>query len=126
MPQRKRRLPDSVVTRLRGTDDRPAPFPVDVEDRGDEFVVSAELPGLRKQDLDVSVDGDRLRIAADFGGDDGGTYRRQERDRDRGELRRVVRLPERVDEKRVSASYDRGVLWVTLKKRNRPKRVELE
>lgn len=103
---------------------RTGPFPVDVEDHGDEFVVSADLPGLRKQDLDVSVRNDRVQITADFGERAEGRYHRTERER--GPARRVVRLPEPVDETRLSAAYDAGVLWVTLPKRDRPKRVDIE
>lgn len=111
---------------------RSDPFPVDVSDRGEEFLVAADLPGLRTQAIDVSVRKDRLRIAADFGdeaGDvgasDSGTYLRRERPR--GEVARVVRLPERVDEERVTASYDPdGVLRIVLRKRDRPKRVPVE
>ncbi|MFB6142833.1 MAG: Hsp20/alpha crystallin family protein [Halorientalis sp.] len=40
--------------------------------------------------------------------------------------RRVVRLPEPVDEEHVSASYDGGVLRVTLKRRQHSRRVEIE
>lgn len=122
MPQRKRTTPDGAGPRPRPF--RSAPFPVDVADRGTEFLVSAELPGRRKQDLDISVRRDALRIVADFGDGAEGTYHRKERGR--GAVRRVVRLPEPVDEKHVSASYDDGILWVTLKKRHRPRRVEVE
>lgn len=99
------------------------PFPVDVADRGEVFVVSASLPGLRKQDLDVRVRKDRVQIVADFGEDDvEGSYHRRERQR--GERQRIVRLPERVDERRASAMFEDGVLQVTLRKR-RPKRVRV-
>lgn len=101
------------------------PFPVDVADRGDEFRVTADLPGLRKQDIDVTVRKDRLRIAADFGHEDT-EGRIKRRERPRGEVARVLRLPQRVDERRVSAAYEDGVLWVTLRKRDRPKRVAVE
>jgi HSP20 family protein len=97
---------------------RSEPFPVDVEDRGDEFHVSADLPGLRKQDLDISVRKSRVRITADYGAEsESGTYRRRERAS--GEVSRVVRLPVWVDEKHADASYDQGVLRITLPKRER-------
>ncbi|MBV0923055.1 Hsp20/alpha crystallin family protein [Halomicroarcula limicola] len=105
--------------------DRRIPFPVDIVDRGDEFVVSAELPGLRKQDLDISVRKHRLQIVADPNGDRAsGTYLRRERGP--AGRSRVVELPEPVAEKRVSASYDAGVLRVTLPKLRRRKRIDVE
>ncbi|QLG61864.1 Hsp20/alpha crystallin family protein [Halorarum salinum] len=118
MPPRTR----SARERASARPDRPE-IPVNVSDRGDEFLVSADLPGLGKQDLDVSARKDRLRIVADLGEDEGGTYLRKERGR--GEVRRVVHLPEPIDEEHVSASYNDGILWVTLRKRHRPKQVEI-
>lgn len=109
------------IGRSTGTGD---PFPVDVSDRGDEFLVSADLPGLRKQDLDVRVDADAVEIVADFGDEDEGAFHRRERTR--GEVGRVVRLPEAIDEKHASASYDDGVLSVTLRKRDRSTRAPVE
>lgn len=104
---------------------RGPPFRVDVEDRGDEFRVVADLPGLRRQDLDVRVRGSRLQIVADFGAatPDGRPLRRE---REHREVSRVVRLPERVDERHVTASYVAGVLRVHLRKRRRPRRIPVE
>lgn len=115
---------DSSVTDRVMAFGRPNPFPVDVEDRGQDFLVTADLPGLRKQKIDVRVRKDKLEIEANFGEAGQETDRRTERAR--GTASRVIRLPVRVDEKRVSAAYDNGVLWVTLPKRRPPKRVEVE
>ena len=102
---------------------RPESFPVDVADRGEAFHVSAALPGLRKQDIDVSVRKNRVRITADFGDDAAGRYHRKERTR--GERSRVVRLPVWVHERSVEPSYDDGVLRITLPKRRGLERVEV-
>ncbi|MFB6108441.1 MAG: Hsp20/alpha crystallin family protein [Haloplanus sp.] len=100
-----------------------ASFPVDVADHGETFVVTADLPGLRTQDVDVSVRKDRVRIVADFGDDEGAYLRRERR---RGGVSRVIRLPDAVDERRVSASYHDGLLRVTLRKRSQPRRVDVQ
>ncbi|WP_191967085.1 MULTISPECIES: Hsp20/alpha crystallin family protein [Haloferax] len=92
-------------------------FPVDIEARPKEFVVTAELPGVKKQDIDVTVHKNRLRIATGTGGGVEGTL--LQRERSRGQRERIVRLPGPVDQRHVSASYNDGVLWVTLKKRGR-------
>lgn len=39
-------------------------FMVDIEDKGDSYILEAELPGLKKEEIDVSIDGDCLTIAA--------------------------------------------------------------
>ena len=75
--------------------------------------------------VDVAVKKNKLQIAARYGGDDEETrYLRKERDR--GTLRRVVTRPEPVDEKHVSTSYNDGTLWVTLRKRSRHRKVDIE
>jgi len=108
---------------------RPRAFPVDVEERGDEFRVSAELPGLRTQDIDVRVRKNRLQIDANYGEadeDGGGTYLRRERGREGGLRRRTITFPAPIDESAVSASYVGGVLRVHLAKRRTGRRVPVE
>jgi HSP20 family protein len=96
---------------------------IDVADRGDEFVVTADLPGYRKADIDVTLRGDQLQIrgereeASEEGDDEGeeGRYIRKERRHE--SVSRSVSLPGEVDEESVSAQYRNGVLTVTLPKR---------
>lgn len=121
MPSRKRARKNRA---RRDADDRAVPFPVDVEDRGDEYRVSADLPGLDKQNLDISVRKNRVRITADYRGETDGAYHRRERTR--GVVSRIVELPDWVDEKHVIAGYDDGVLRVRLRKRRRARRVDIE
>jgi len=116
MPTRKRRPSDT----------RPAPsIDVDVLDRGGEYVLSADLPGLRKQDIDVRVRNRRVQIVVDPDGDSetGGAFAREARER--GPLSRVISLPDRVDERRTDAEYLQGRLRVTLQKRRRGRSIEV-
>ena len=91
---------------------------VDVADRGDEYVVSADLPGYRKADIDVSLRGDQLHIRAEREDaaeeSEAGRYLRKER-RHRS-VDRSVSLPEPIDEEDVAAECRNGVLTVTLPK----------
>ena len=92
---------------------------VDVADRGDELVVTADLPGYTKEDIDVTLRGETLRITAEQRqeseeGDGDGRYIRKERRHK--SVSRSVSLPEEVDEEGVSADYRNGVLTVTLPK----------
>ncbi|MEM4780346.1 MAG: archaeal heat shock protein Hsp14 [Halalkalicoccus sp.] len=92
---------------------------IDLADRDDELVVTADAPGFEKEEIDVRVTGRQLTIEAERDerseeGDE--TYLRSER---RSEsLRRTVQLPEEVDEESVSATYKNGVLTITLPKRD--------
>ncbi|SDM04816.1 HSP20 family protein [Halogranum gelatinilyticum] len=107
---------------------------VDVSETDDELVVTADLPGYDKEDIDVAVEGDRLTITADHEetteeGDDVGEvdegdegdeadddvhYHRRERTR--RTVSRSLHLPTAVDETAASATYRNGVLTVTLPK----------
>lgn len=93
---------------------------MDVADQGDEYVVTADLPGFEKEDIDVTLQGDQLRIEAEHsseteeGDESDGEYLRKERRHQ--STSRSVSLPEEVDEESVSAQYRNGVLTVTLPK----------
>lgn len=93
--------------------------PVDVVDRGDAFLVSAELPGFAEDELTVELIDDRLRIEAERStaeNDEDLTGRYIRRERTRETVTRSITLPEKVDESAVSATFDQGVLKVTLPK----------
>jgi HSP20 family protein len=88
---------------------------IDVAEYDDEIVVTADLPGFEKADIDLSIAGDALTIRADRdvqAEHDSGNYVRRER-RHRS-VRRTVPLPATVREDETSASYANGVLTVTL------------
>lgn len=92
---------------------------VDVADRGDEFVVTADLPGFDRDEVDVTLADTTLRIEAEHGGEtevEEGEYLRRERTREAAS--RTVRLPAAVDEAGVTATLDNGVLTVRLPKRD--------
>lgn len=90
---------------------------VDVVDHDDEFVVTVDLPGFDRDEVDVRVIDHRLTIEADHDEeteDSDETYLRQER-RHR-ELSRTITLPDAVDEDAVRARMHNGVLTVTCPK----------
>jgi len=94
---------------------------VDVFQTDDEVVVKAQLPGVKKEDVDVSLEENTLTIRAE-------TKREEEVDEDgyfRRELRygtfaRRLPLPAAVDEEQVSAQMNDGVLEVRAKKSEKP------
>lgn len=90
---------------------------IDVADTEEEFVVTADLPGFDKEEIDVTVSDNVLSIEAmheSQSQEKEENYIRQERSR--RSMSRSVRLPEPIDESDVSASYKNGVLTVTLPK----------
>jgi len=109
MPER-RFAPRRVQNALDRANGRLAEIPVDVVDHGDHLVVKADLPGYRKQEIEVTVNADVVRIEASPG--------ESSTRPDRGIRRRVVRLSEPVKERRAKASFHNGVLRIRAPKRN--------
>jgi HSP20 family protein len=96
---------------------------MDVIDRDDEIVVQAELPGVNKEDLDISLSETAITVK--------GTTHREEkeekgdfyrREMSRGSFTRTVSLPGKVDGTKAKASFKDGVLEVTLPKLEGAKR----
>ncbi|MGA7982675.1 MAG: Hsp20/alpha crystallin family protein [Chromatiaceae bacterium] len=90
---------------------------VDVIERDEEVVVNAELPGVKKDDLEVSLAGDRLTIKATAKQEveeTKGEYHRREISR--GEFTRTLQLPAAVDAERAQAKFADGILELTLPK----------
>lgn len=97
---------------------------VDLADNGREFVLTAELPGVRKEDLDIQVTPDGIEIGAETRQekeDSGKDY--AYRERSYASFRRVLPFPEAVLADQVEAKLTDGVLEVRLpKKEPTPKR----
>lgn len=95
----------------------PGKPPMDVGDTGDAFVVSVDLPGVEKEDVDLELRDNTLHVTAEHEEEtEEVTERYLTRERTRGTLRREVTLPEEVDEEAVKATFENGVLEVDLPK----------
>lgn len=90
---------------------------VDVRDRGDAFVVTVNLPGFDRENVDVTLADTTLRVHADRDLEsetgEGEFIRRERRQQS---VSRSISLPEPVDEDGVSATFSNGVLTVELPK----------
>ena len=92
---------------------------VDVVERGKEFRLKAELPGMDEKDIDVELSDRMLTISGEkkeerVEGEEDGNYYHSERRY--GSFKRLFTLPEGVDPDKVEASFKKGVLTVTLPK----------
>ena len=102
---------------------------VDVAETDTAYQVKAELPGIRKEDLDVTVDDGVLTIKAEHNDNqeqtENGQLIRQERSY--GKFARSLRLGANVDEETITAEYRDGVLHITLPKAKevQPRKVEV-
>jgi len=90
---------------------------IEVFEKEDKFMVKAELPGMKEEDIDVSVVGDTLTIKGERKAE---TEVKEEDyyccERSYGSFSRSIALPSSVDAKKIDASYEDGVLEVSLPK----------
>lgn len=101
---------------------------VDVKETPDEFIFKADVPGMKEQDLEISLTGNRLTI---------GGKREEEKktekdtyyslERSYGSFSRMFTLPEGTDLENVRADLAQGVLTVTVPKKAQvqPKKVDV-
>jgi HSP20 family protein len=102
---------------------------VDIHETKDSFQLKAELPGVKQEDIQVSVEGDALTLKGERKRETEvkeDQYHRIERSY--GRFERVILLPSVVDPDRVKATYGDGVLEIQLPKREeaKPKEVKVE
>lgn len=98
---------------------------VDIVENDKSYTVTAEVPGLAEKDLDVSIADQVLTIKGEKREEteeEKDNYRLSERRY--GSLQRSIRLPEDVDAEKIEASYDKGVVTITLPKRAESKAKE--
>jgi HSP20 family protein len=104
------------------------PFPpVNLYDDGTTFHLRAEVPGLNKEKLDVSVAGDVLTFKGERQHEEQhGSFHRRERGWEA--FNRSLTLPDTIDVDNVRATYKEGVLEVTLPRapEARPRKVSIE
>jgi HSP20 family protein len=99
---------------------------VDIEETDDAWLVEAELPGVKREDVDVEVRDSELVISGEVKQREGrGILRRRTRARGRFEFR--VTLPGGADPEGVDATLDEGVLTVRIPKsdQSRPRRIDV-
>lgn len=112
-------------------------MPLDVYEEADKYVVEAALPGVRSQDVDVQVQGNTVTISGHIGdnqqqnqpqgqGQQNRNYLMRERIG--GQFSRSVTLPLEIDTDKCEASFEHGVLRLTLPKTptHQPKHIQIQ
>lgn len=102
---------------------------MDITERDNEYVVHAEMPGVNKDAIDITLADGVLTISAEA------KYQREDKDGDRllrqerryGKFARSIRLGTQIDEKKVRANYKDGVLELVLPKAEevKPKKISV-
>lgn len=92
------------------------PIPVDIVEKGDRYILTAQLPGVKAEDLNISVEKDVLKLEGSY------RYQREEdaifllAERQIGEFSRSFRLPTMVDADQVEARLADGILTLEIQK----------
>ena len=102
---------------------------IDVKETKDAYEILADLPGLNKKDINISLQDNVLTLKGER------RYEDKKEDQDRtyyersyGSFCRSLRLPEKVEDKNIQAEYKDGVLHVTLRKSEdaKPRQIEIK
>jgi HSP20 family protein len=118
---------DRFTEGLFGNTNRSPWMPMDAYRRGDSVEVLFDLPGVRPDSIDLTVEKNVLTVKAErqYWPDEGAEV--LARERTQGTFSRQVLLGEALDADRIEAHYDHGVLRVTLPvaERAKPRKVEI-
>ena len=95
------------------------PMRVEVAEKNGAYVVTAELPGVKKEDISVAIDGNQVTLSAEV------KREKEISEKDRllhservyGTVSRSFALPQELDEDKVEAKFRDGVLQLTLPKK---------
>ncbi len=91
--------------------------PIDVHETGDEIVVTAALPGIKAEDVEITMTGQTLTLKGEFKADDEiAKDQYLYRERRFGSFSRTLQLPVRVQGDRAEAAFTDGVLTLSIPK----------
>jgi HSP20 family protein len=100
---------------------------LDLYQNNDNVVAVVELPGMRKEDIAISLHDGTLTISGERKSPSGNGEKAERTERYIGKFHRSITLPTRVDANKVSANYRDGILTVTLPKAEeaKPKQIQV-
>jgi HSP20 family protein len=108
--------------RLEGSRSQPLSVKMDVAEDDKSYIVHAEIPGVNKEDIQVTIEGNQVTLGAEVKREkdvkDGQRVLRSERYY--GSVYRSFTLPAEVDESASEAKYEKGVLELKLAKKTQP------
>ena len=103
--------------------------PVDIEENGREYVIKVELPGMKKEEVNLKVEGGTLTISGERKAEKEDKDKKYHRlERSYGAFQRSFMLPEGTLPEKISAEFKDGVLLVHLPKdeKAKPKAIEVK
>jgi HSP20 family protein len=117
---------DRLASQLLGTTNRPAVMPMDAWREGDVFKVEFDLPGVSEETIDLDVERNVLTVRAERVGRNG-DWEMLASERPRGVFSRQLVLGDNLDLDHIEASYDAGVLRlsVPVAERAKPRKIQI-
>ncbi|MCW9707108.1 Hsp20/alpha crystallin family protein [Fodinibius salsisoli] len=100
---------------------------IDISETDSQFHISVELPGMKKDDISINLENSRLTISGERkfkNQEEGKTFHRVETNY--GSFNRSFELPDNVDEKTINASYEDGLLNITIDKNEEKVKKQIE
>ncbi|MEM9777136.1 MAG: Hsp20/alpha crystallin family protein [Chloroflexota bacterium] len=129
------RLMESFFESPRATPSSNWGLALDVVETNSEYAVSAVIAGLKREDIDITIEDGILSVAGEFKNefektsdeDDDNSVRYHLRERRYGSFSRKLRLPKDVDVEAISAKHEDGILSITLPKSEaaQPKKISV-
>jgi HSP20 family protein len=101
--------------------------PVNLYETSDGYVLTAEVPGLKSDEIEVAVEHDRLTLSGERRVEHPQEASLHRVERRAGSFRRTLQLPSELDADKVEASYRNGVLRVRIPKapEHQPRRIRV-
>lgn len=90
-------------------------FPVDLYEVGEELVVTAELPGIQKEQIQIEIQNEYLKVSVKeeiLEEEEQTSHNYYRRERSISEASRLIKLPYSINKKAAKASYQNGVLEI--------------
>ena len=102
-------------------------IPMDIESREDAFVISALVPGIKAEDVNIQIEGEILTIEAEIKFEEDEKANWLMRERPRGRFSRRIGLPVGLEAEKAQASFADGILTLTIPKapEARPKTIKV-
>ncbi|APF34050.1 MULTISPECIES: Hsp20/alpha crystallin family protein [Microbacterium] len=118
---------DRIASSLFDTRRGPRRMPMDLYRDGDHYVMTADLPGIDPGSVDIDVDGQLLTIRAERTLTSGDGVKWITREREAASFLRQLNLGQGVDTEGIAATYNNGVLTVTIpvSEKAKPRKVEV-
>ncbi len=117
---------DRLTQQLLGSTNRPAVMPMDAWREGDRFVIELDVPGVSPETIDLDVERNVLTVRAERVARNG-DWEMLASERTRGVFSRQLVLGDNLDLERIEASYDAGVLRLTVPvaEKAKPRKIEI-